>query len=64
MNGYIDVFLSGSSQGLRRIATDKLEQESLQYRSEIQQLSDQLELALRLNSSDFSSNMYDWTYYL
>jgi hypothetical protein len=64
MNGYIDVFFSGSSQGLRRIATDKLEQESLQYRSEIQQLSDQLELALRLNSSDFSSNMSDWTYYL
>ena len=46
-------------QGLRRMATEKVEKESLRFRSEIQMLREQLELSLRLNSGDFPSEIYD-----
>jgi len=47
------------------MATDKLEKETLQFRSEIQLLSEQLELVLRLNSSDFTlqPNCRTWLFF-
>ncbi len=41
------------------MATDKMEKEAQQHRSEIQQLREQLELALLLNSGDSLPKMKD-----
>jgi hypothetical protein len=40
-------------QGLKRMVTEKMDKEAQQHRLEIQQLHEQLELALKLNSGDF-----------
>ena len=42
-------------KGLKRMATEKLDKEAHQFRLEIQQLREQLELVLLLNSGHQSS---------
>jgi len=44
-------------KGIKRMATEKLDKEAHQFRSEIQQLREQLELVLVLNSGHHSSTL-------